>query len=206
MPPKTAEMTPAERAQRDADKVFHWIRLSGDKVVVKPAPAAASVAPKPVTRSVAAVPLSKPPAEPVAAAAAAVAAVAPPAAAPPPTLLAVAAPTMAEQPSPLPAASPAPELLPLSLPLSAPLPELPLKLVNRVEPEIPRQLIGGLRSGSVLVSFVVLPDGSVQQAEVKQPGNRKLAAVAIKAVSQWRFEPIAKAREATVELGFELDQ
>lgn len=194
MPPKTAEMTPAERAQRDADKVFHWIRLSGDKAVVKPVPAAA---PKPVARSLAAAPAGKPPAEP--ASAAALAAVVPPVeATPPPTLLAVAAPTMAAPPAPLPPEAPAPE--------PAALPELALKLVSRVEPEIPRQLMGGLRSGSVLVSFTVLPDGSVQQAEVKQPANRKLAAVAVKAVSQWRFEPIAKAREATVELGFELEQ
>lgn len=32
-----AELTPAERAQRDADKVFKWIRMRAERPVLRPA-------------------------------------------------------------------------------------------------------------------------------------------------------------------------
>lgn len=187
-------LTPAERAQRDADKVFQWIRFHADKPVVKPvsaptpapAPAAARLAPKPVAR---AVPAPTEAALPSAEAAAT----------PEPLVLAAATLTVPVAP-PMPVPVTAAEAV-----AAEAAPEPPLKPLQRVEPEFPRQLLMTLRSGMVLVRFTVQPDGSVAQAEAVQSTNKRLGPAAVSAVSQWRFEPIAKARLATVEVGFSLE-
>jgi protein TonB len=182
-----SEMTPAERAQRDADKVFYLIRLNADKAV-KPPVAAAPVA--------AAVPLRKPvaPARPATDAQAAAAAAPAPDPAPA-SLLALAAPSVASRPEPV-----APE------PVPEPAAELPLKLLVRVEPVLPRHLMASMQSGLVQLRFSVQPDGSVKQVETLSSTNKRLASAAIEAVAQWRFEPIPRARDATVELGFNKEE
>jgi TonB family protein len=181
-------MTPAERAQRDADKVFHWIKLSADKTVVKPVAAPAPPpAPAPVRKAQAAPSNTPAPsrADSVAAAAPAPQPEAQPAA-PESTLLAAAPLSIAQPPAP----APMPE------------PELPLKLLQRVEPVIPRQLLATLQSGNVEIRFTVQPDGKVRQAEAVRASHKRLGSAAVDAVLQWRFEPIPRPREATVELGF----
>ena len=81
--------------------------------------------------------------------------------------------------------------------------EEPLKLLNKVEPTIPRQLQqGNFRTGFAQVQFTVAPDGSVQQASVIKTSHARLGTAAIEAVRQWRFAPIRKAREAAVEVAF----
>jgi len=199
--PARAELSPAERAQRDADKVFHWIRLNADKAAVRPAVAPAS---KPVAAAAATVAkAATPPAGPAKAALepaqVAAAAPAPVALAEPPTLLTVAAPSLIDKDLPPPpvVSTPAPALVEVE--------ELPLTLISRVEPQIPRQLQNSLRKGSVSLRFMVRPDGSVAHVEAMQSTHKKLAQAAVEAVSQWRFAPVTTARSASVELGFQLE-
>lgn len=212
-----AKLSPSERAQRDADKVFHWIKLNSTapRQAAAPAPApvparkvaqqeapAAAPAPSPIRETV--TPVAAKAAAPTAAPvnAPAVAAAAVPAAAsevlPDRTPLALAPPTATRSiaaPPPVPAPAKAAE----------PEPDLPLELISRVEPDIPRQLLATLRNGSVHVRFDVQPDGSVRNAEAIKSNNKRLAQAAVAAVTQWRFKPVPRAREATVELGFQLD-
>lgn len=216
-----AKLSDAERAKRDADKVYQWIRFHADKAAAaksaKPAAAApAPVAKAAVTANPAASPAAKPRAEaptpaavqPAVAAAAAVAAVAdlpaPSVAAAAssqvlPELLASAAPSSsAVLPSPAARAAQAP------LPVPAPEPEeeQPLTLLQRVEPEFPRQLLREGGNGSVLVRFTVKPDGSVSGAESLKASSPRLVRSVLDAVARWRFAPIREARSATVEVGF----
>ena len=195
-------LTPEERAKRDADKVFHWIRMSADKAPAKPVAAAA---PKPAAKVVAAA-APKPAGKPVAAAEAASEP------APqgfslvaasdnstvtsreiePPAQVALAAPR--SEPAPAAATATATEA-------AAPV-EPELRLLHRVAPEFPRQLVNMVSSGTVLVRFMVQPDGSVRNAEALKTSHRKMSVAALEAVNQWRFAPVAHAREATVEIGF----
>ncbi|OYU29535.1 MAG: hypothetical protein CFE41_01150 [Burkholderiales bacterium PBB2] len=234
-----AEMTPAERAQRDADKVFQWIRLHADKPGAKPAiilpgqnsPAAAPApAPAPVAAKsganrtpernggadLAAAKRSGAPSErkgitetvsDIAPASTQTAAAQPTEPAPEPTRLAAASLSAASVPPTLPEtlASPPAAASPAFAEPPAPAVETPLKAIKMVEPEFPRQLQSTLRSGSVQVRFTVNPDGTVGRAEAIQTTHRRLSPAALEAVNQWRFEPIAKAREATVELVFRLE-
>ncbi len=236
-----AELSPAERAQRDADKVFQWIRLHADKPGAKPAiilPGQSAPAPAPAPAPVAAknnanrtpernggggdlasakrgatVADRKGITETVtdiapsggAATQTAAAAVSEPA--PEPTRLAAASlsasvpPTLPETLAPPPAAA-SPAFAEPPAPAAA---EVPLKAIKMVEPEFPRQLQSTLRSGSVQVRFTVNPDGTVGRSEAIQTSHRRLNPAALDAVNQWRFEPIAKAREATVELVFRIE-
>jgi len=231
------ELSPTERAQRDADKVFQWIRFHADKPGAKPAiilpgqsaaaPAPASapaaVAAKPnnnrapernadasgarrnaaagnpdrrgITETVADVAVEASRAESTAALS------------PEATQLAAASLSATNVPAVLPET-----LAPTAAPAAAavfaeppPVVETPLKAIKMVEPEFPRQLQSTLRSGTVQVRFTVLPDGSVGRAEAIQTTHRRLNTAALEAVNQWRFEPIAKAREATVELVFRVE-
>lgn len=189
---KKAALSDADRAKRDADKVFQWIKFNADKAPPKPA------APAPTKPAVAkAAPRHEAPApsrkveeaqnqpEP------ALATVSPP---PEPVQVAVASPTLNPPP---PAAA--------ALPASAPEPEVALQLINRVEPEIPRQLLSSVRNGLVVVKFTVEPSGAVTGAEAIKSSHRKLSVAAIDAVSQWRFAPIPKPRDVSVEIGFQAE-
>ncbi|MFH7040990.1 energy transducer TonB [Paucibacter sp. JuS9] len=203
-------LTPEERAKRDADKVFHWIRMSADKAPAKPVAAAA---PKPAAKVVAAA-APKPAGKPVAAAEAA----AEPAPQgfslvaasdnstvtsreiEPPAQVALAAPRSEPAPAPAPAAATATATA-TATEAAAPV-EPELRLLHRVAPEFPRQLVNMVSSGTVLVRFTVQPDGSVRNAEALKTSHRKMSVAALEAVNQWRFAPVAHAREATVEIGF----
>ncbi|MDT9000769.1 TonB family protein [Paucibacter sp. APW11] len=219
-------MTDAERAKRDADKVFQWIKFHADK---SPRPGSAAAAPAPAPAP-AARPVTKTAATPRAnnevnqAAALSrdstvretVVAAEPapqPEAAPVQQAKVEAAPAPATAAAPAPAPAPAAQLLAVApqatpqAPRVDPVPEaeVPLRLISRVEPEIPRQLINSLRTGRVLVRFVVQPDGRVTKAEPVETSNKKLSQSAVAAVQQWRFAAIPKAREATVEVGFSVE-
>lgn len=201
-----------ERAQKAADSVFHWIKLNADKGASRQTPAPAPPpAPAPAPR--------KP---------------APVAAAPRPAPTPAPAPALAQAPTPAPvtaaaASEPEPERTPVVLASAAPTPapaaplavaarvaeppappvveeEAPLKLLSKVDPTIPRQLQNNLRSGFAQVRFTVAPDGTVSQAEAVKTSHNRLGIAAVDAVKQWRFEPIPKAREAAVEVGFKIDE
>jgi TonB family protein len=212
-PPASAQTDPAkgnglERAQKAADAVFHWIKLNADKGANRQAPVPAP-APTPAPT-----PSRKP---------------APVAAAPKPA--AAAAPVQAQAPAPEPAAAvartePEPERTPVVLAAAAPTPvpaaplavaaqavepppapaeeaEVPLKLLVKVDPALPRQMQqNGFRQGFAQVQFTVAPDGSVSRAQTLKASHSRLGTAAVEAVRQWRFAPIPKARDAAVEVAF----
>jgi TonB family protein len=198
-----------ERAQKAADAVFHWIKLNADKGASRQTPApAAAPAPAPA-RKPAPVAAAPKPAAPAPATAQA------PTATPAPAPVAVAA-----------APEPEPERTPVVLASAAPTPapaapmavaaravepppapavetEVPLKLIAKVDPVIPRQLAAqSFRTGFAQVQFTVAPDGTVSQAQAVKTSHSRLGNAAVEAVKQWRFAPIPKAREAAVEVAF----
>jgi TonB family protein len=203
--PAKPQLSAEERAQKQADRVFTFIRLHSEKPQAKraapveaaPSPAAAAA----VAATQAKAPL-KPPSKPAVAEPRQTAAVEPPtptpAAEPPATLLAAAS---------LSAASVQPELLPQPQAAARPPePEPPaLQLLSKVEPEIPRQLQADFRGGSVTLRFMVQTDGSVAQAQALQSSHKRLTVAAIAAVNQWRFAPLPAPREATVDIAFAVE-
>lgn len=224
-PAKTQEM---ERAQKAADAVFHWIKLNGDKgasrqpttpaptpapppppaqAARKPAPVAAAPKPAPAPAAATAAPAATPvqaqatqpqpqPQPDPAPVAVATAALTEPA--PEPVVLALAAPS---PPPDAPLAAAANALPPAPEPEEEA--EVPLKLLAKVDPAIPRQLQQqSFRNGFAQVQFTVQPDGSVSQAKALKTSHSRLGTAAVDAVRQWRFAPIPKAREAAVEVAF----
>jgi TonB family protein len=81
--------------------------------------------------------------------------------------------------------------------------EVPLKLLVKVDPALPRQMQqNGFRHGFAQVQFTVAPDGSVSRAQTLKASHSRLGTAAVEAVRQWRFAPIPKARDAAVEVAF----
>lgn len=222
------KLSDAERARRDAEKVFSFIKFH----TVRPAAPAAAARPAPPARPAAA------PQAAAAAAAAGTAAAAPLAAAPAPSpapaalasvpapaaapaALAPSTPTAAQglgtpQPgiSQPPQAEPAPSLpntsaaaaLPEPVPAPEPDDEVPLKLLAYTPPEMNAQVMDALGSRPVVVPvrFTVQPNGRVSEARSLATGGvpRRVAQAAVRAVQQWRFEPIPAVREVDVEIAF----
>ena len=213
----SAELTPAERAKRDGDKVFHWIMIHGDKARKPSAAAATAKEDKPpvVVRAKAAPRAPERGDEPATLGSGASTA---PAVAqhptPPPTT--ATAPT----PTPEPAAAPAaatetaaraapPNLASATMaappPVAAAAPEDVVETLVPVSQEAPRfpiNLVRTLRTGQVQVKFTVLPDGSVAEPAVLDSSNARLNAAALAAVARWRFAPVRKPQHGVVDLGF----
>ncbi|HEY1393981.1 MAG TPA: TonB family protein [Methylibium sp.] len=201
----STELTPEQRAQRDADKVFHWITIHSDKPrKAKPEakPAAVAAATTRPTSSEAAAPAAKQVATASASAgrpvagggAAATSAAASPAA--------VAAGSVA------PAATQLASIAPSAAAASAPEDDDEdenLVPVQQAAPEFPASLLRALHKGSVQVRFEVQPDGSVGKAEIVKTSSVRLTSIATSTVTQWRFKPIHKPQSAIVELGFDID-
>ncbi len=214
-----------ERAQQQADKVFTWIRLHAEKPQAKRNAAAAEPAtPSAAPAKVAAKPSSKAaPATATAAtpgvaaptvgstALAAVGVAAPPSQShqePPQAsaqTLASAAPSTAIAKAAAAATPEPPAQLADAAAAKADAEPLPLRLLHKVEPEVPRQLQRDFRGGSVTLRFTVMADGSVEQAEAVNASNKRLASAAVAALSQWRFAPIDAPRVASVEIGFQVE-
>jgi TonB family protein len=230
--PKAATMSDVDRAKRDADKVFQWIKFHAEKGEKKPAHEAKAEAPKPVARPVvtaapAAAPVARrqdldPAAERALAARGAqdaspvpvIASASPsPAAIGQSAAQTIAPPTSVPQPM---SEAPAPQVVAMAAPSTAPIagkapePEpddepVPLKLLRKVDPEYPRALLSQQRAGSVLVQFMVRPDGSVDAVQAMRSPDRKLSTAATNAVKQWRFGPIPAPRQVSVEIGFQVE-
>lgn len=204
-PTAPRELSDSDRAKRDADKVFQWIRIHSDKprkAAAVPAPAAApvaAVAAKParatarsesgITETVAPLAAANPAAAPSVAVERAAA----------PALQAESVTALAERTLDTRVAS----LAPASMPAVDE--DMALVPVQRVEPEFSAALMRTLRSGQVQVSFTVKPDGTVVQAHAVSSSHPRLKEVAVATVSQWRFQPLHHAQQAVVELGFNLD-
>lgn len=216
-----------DRAQKQADAVFRWIKVHTDKPAAAPAPAAAKPAPAPAPvvakrpapppapQSAAARPPSNGPesgapsvqasaaSEPAPEATVVAAEASPASSAEPgaPVVLASAAPS----PAPSPAVQTAAQAG--TAPAAAePEEDMPLRLITKVEPNIPRHLRKSLSSGTAQVKFTVEPDGRVSQASTMTASNIRFANIAVEAIKQWRFAPIKRAQEAAVEVNFNGDE
>jgi TonB family protein len=208
--PAAAASAPNSRAQRDADKVFRMILMHADKPRrvsrddKAPVPAAATVTGRSAQSSR---PTNEPavaPTEPVKAAATTLPAVSP-ASAPspaPPDNVPVAGPRAVVDTALLTTPAPAPMTAPAPAAPAAPK-NVKLELIASEDPAFPSRLVRSLGSGSVVVQFDVLPDGTVSQPEVLRSSHRGLNAAAITAVSAWRFKPISETAPGVVELKFE---
>jgi len=101
-------------------------------------------------------------------------------------------------PQPAPSITPEPEPEPED--------EVGLQLLQYVEPELPRSnSVNTLKGGTVTVRFEVGTDGKVVSAVPREGASRRLAQAAARAVQQWRFAPLSSAREAEVDIVFNLD-
>jgi len=209
-----AELTPAERAKRDGDKVFHWILIHGDK----PRKLVATVAPKedkPPPAVARVKPAARAPSSHAddAAVETGSASAAPAVAAPQASL--ASAPAPAPEPTPDPATTRATSANLASAALTAPTapaaaaaapveddsPDA-LTPLSQAEPKFPISLVRALRTGQVRVKFTVQPDGSVADPTVIGTSSVRLNPSALAAVAQWRFAPVRKAQQGVVELGF----
>lgn len=196
-PATPADLSDAERAKRDADKVFQWIRIHSDKprksAAAAPADKPPAVAPRSATRAARApdsngetvreLPAAprqdtaSRPAEP------------PPAAATANTGPAVAVDASAPQVTATAAVEEDVALMP----------------VVKTEPEFSGALMRQLRKGLVQVGFTVKPDGSVTQVHAVSSTHPRLVATAVSTVAQWKFQPLRHPQQAVVDLGFNLD-
>jgi protein TonB len=208
-----APLNDAERARRDAEKVFNFIRFQ----TVRKAPAEGENKP-PRPRRAAPVPTAPTaPTSPPAIAASAAAPAAPPSVtasvSPAPTLSPVepAHASTPHHPTPEPEALPSGTAAALGASTAAEEPEDDeddaLKLVSFTAPQVSLELQAtlGPSTRNVKVRFTVAADGRVTQAQAQEGTPRKLANVATQAIRQWRFAPLPRAREVDVEIAFKRD-
>ena len=189
-----SDLTPAERAKRDADKVFKWILIHADKprepdpgrdgkreggrdekplaaIRAMPAARAAEASPPAASPALAAVEN-----EPDAARVARLA----PVAVIENSLAVVEACAVLSNATPTPAVVAAESI------------EETLTPLFRAEPEFSTNLLRTLRKGAVQLRFTVLPDGSVTDPAVVTSTHARLNPSAPAAIAQWRFSPLRK--------------
>ena len=131
----------------------------------------------------------------------------------PPTPVPTRPVALTAPPLPVPAARSAPEPE-RQLALTAPAPLTPsappavaraaaLQLADYVEPDLPDRLRRRLQAdANVVLDFTVNPDGSLADVAVRASSDRALDAIAVDAVRQWRYRPIATAQAHAVQLVF----
>ena len=228
-PSGAGDAAPSERAKRDAEKVFHWIMIQGDRARKtsassasakdtkdgkdgkdeRPAPAKPVVATRssnaPGRATADPVPevVLRPRPEAVVSASA-------PNGSSELRAAAVDAPkASATKPDESATARPARAEATSTPPAVAepPSDDSPVTLVPiaQSEPQFPVAAMRTLRRGSVQVRFSVQTDGSVADLEVLQSTSPRLNAAALAAIAQWRFQPIARVQTGAVEVGFSLD-
>lgn len=212
------ELSDAERARRDAARVFNFIKFHTVKpAAAQPAPAPAPAPARPAPRSAAAPATSAPstsaPATPAPATpaptSAATAEAAPEATPASRSLTLQATPAAATEPTLTTADLPTATLARPSETALAPAPvvepeEVPLRLIAYVAPEMTAQVLAAIPGNEIAVPvrFTVQPDGRVSAAQSRGVVPRRIAQAATKAVQQWRFDPIPAVREVDVEIAF----
>jgi TonB family protein len=213
-------LSDSDRAKRDADKVFsfikfHTVRSAPAPAPAKPAAQAAQAAPPTRSLVVATAPASQPAAAtPASVGTAATSSAAAPAATVPSTLAAEAAsaaePTVTTAGLPADAASAAATLsqAPLQAAPQVEEEEVPLRLVDYVAPDMSAQVLAAMPSNEVTVPvrFTVQPDGRVSSAQAMGgSAPRRVAQAAVRAVQQWRFDPLPAERTVDVEINFKAE-
>jgi len=208
-------LSDSDRAKRDADKVFSFIKFHTVRTAPAPAKPTAQAAPPTRSLGVAAAPASQPvAATPASVGAAATSSAAAPAAATPSTLAAEAAsaaePTVTTAGLPADAASAAATLsqAPLQAAPQVEEEEVPLRLVDYVAPDMSAQVLAAMPSNEVTVPvrFTVQPDGRVSSAQAMGgSAPRRVAQAAVRAVQQWRFDPLPAERTVDVEINFKAE-
>lgn len=213
-------LSDSDRAKRDADKVFsfikfHTVRSAPAPAPAKPAAQAAQAAPPTRSLVVATAPASQPAAATSASVGtAATSSAAAPAATVPSTLAAEAAsaaePTVTTAGLPADAASTAATLsqAPLQAAPQVEEEEVPLRLVDYVAPDMSAQVLAAMPSNEVTVPvrFTVQPDGRVSSAQAMGgSAPRRVAQAAVRAVQQWRFDRLPAERTVDVEINFKAD-
>ena len=211
VPNTSADSAASERAKREGDKVFQWIRIHSDKprkaaaapvAAEKPIAAAAPPAVKVVAKTAA-----KPTETGITETARPLSTAAGRSDSPP-------APSRTSQPLPEPVTQQVAAKTDASAPLvasSATSPQVeieedvPLTPTFRSEPEFPGALMRTLRKGLVQVAFTVKPDGTVSEVHAVSSTHPRLASSAVATVEQWKFKPVRHAQQAIVDLGFNLD-
>jgi len=207
---KAADIAASERAAKEGDKVFQWIRIHSDKprkaaTAPEKAPVAAAVpAPVKVATKASAKPVEGATQEPAAQGNTAspqnelqtssgkTGAQGQPEAA---TTQMAAARTDAGAPMAASVASPQVEIEE----------DVSLTPIFKSEPDFPGALMRTLRKGQVQVAFTVQRDGTVSDAHSVTSTHPRLASSAIATVAQWKFQPVRHPQQAVVELGFNLD-
>jgi len=81
-----------------------------------------------------------------------------------------------------------------------------LVAIDQPEPRWDASVMQALRKGRIQLRFEVGTDGNIVRSEVVSSSAPQLAAAALEAMQQWHFQPIAKARTASIEFGFDLDR
>lgn len=95
----------------------------------------------------------------------------------------------------------APAPLPSEVLPAAPVPPAPLKLLEVVEPVLPRALAGQLRGEMrAQVAFMVAADGAVREARLQSITHPLMGPSVLQAVRQWRYQAIPEARAHEVEI------
>ena len=210
-PAAASVVSDSDRAKRDAEKVFQWIRIHSDKPrkAAGATPAVAPAAPVVAAPVVAARPrpaskgneggITETVTPLVAARTEAPREAAAPAVPAPVESSTAAAPAGLDKPGEMLVASAAQKS---RVEVDEDLMLIP---VHRTEPEFPKSLMRTLRKGVVQVSFTVKPDGTVTQAQAVSSSHPRLKDVALATVQEWRFQPLRHAQQAVVDLGFNLD-
>jgi len=176
----------SQRVLRDADSPFRWIKIQSESVRKASAAAAPSSSPA----------VASPP--PVKTAAAK--------AAPSPKVLHVASAATASPEATANAAAPITAAAHgTTSPRADNTSEEPLVNIDRADPEWDEDVMRTLRRGRVVVRFNVAEDGYLSRIQIVESSNSRLTGPVMGALMQWRFEPIAEPRVATVEFGFDLD-
>lgn len=197
----------SERAAKEGDKVFQWIRIHADKprkaaapaaaektaVAPAPAPAPAKVATRAATKPASTESAAHDPASKTAPHEERLAAAKP-----------VSQPDQTTQPVETKDAS-APATPAAASPAVEVEEEIVLTPITKSEPQFPGSLMRQLRKGLVQVAFTVQPDGSVTDAHAVSSTHSRLSSSAVATVQQWTFQPIRQPQQAVVDLGFNLD-
>jgi TonB family protein len=177
----------SQRVLRDADSPMRWIKIQSESVRKAAAPAA-------------------------------LASSASPAVAPPPATKTASTKAVPPKLRVAPTATPTrdatagtnPQLASSAAPASAP-PHADnttveaLDNIDRADPEWDEDVMRRLRHGRVVVRFNVAEDGYLSRIQIVESSNSRLTGPVMGALMQWRFQPIAEPRVATVEFGFDLD-